>query len=115
MATSKKEIASLWEKLEQDVNERGADGEAFVEAMKDYYSIYTDGFLSWLGALFDPKTGGFYYSNSARDNECAEYRGEICYFLPDIESFFTLQRSFSAKDLFLCHKCYRVCPNHDRR
>jgi hypothetical protein len=86
MATSKKEIASLWEKLKNQVNERGADGEAFVEAMKDYYSIYTDGFLSWLGALFDPKTGGFYYSNSARDNECAEYRGEICYFLPDIES-----------------------------
>ena len=86
MATSKKEIASLWEKLEKKVDERGADGAAFVEAMKDYYTIYTDGFLSWLGALFDPESGGFYYSNSARDNECAEYRGEICYFLPDIES-----------------------------
>ncbi len=39
--------------------------------------LFTTDMLCWLAKLFDPETGGFYYSNSARDNEG---------FLPDIES-----------------------------
>ncbi len=33
--------------------------------------------LSWLASLYDPKTGGFYYSVSARDSDR---------FFPDLES-----------------------------
>lgn len=86
MTMTIKEIDAAWKKLESEVNKRGADGKAFVEAMKDYYSIYDYRLIKWMGGLFDSEIGGFYYSNSARDNECAEYRGEMCYFLPDIES-----------------------------
>lgn len=86
MVLSVNEMEAAWQRLEDEVNARGADGKAFVEAMKDYYSIYDYRLLKWMGGLFDSDIGGFYYSNSARDNECAEYRGEICYFLPDVES-----------------------------
>ncbi len=40
-------------------------------------TLFTTDLLGWLAGLFDPNTGGFYYSNSARDNDG---------FLPDIES-----------------------------
>jgi len=86
MGLSIYEMEAAWKRLEEEVNRRGADGKAVAEAMKDYYSIYDERMLRWMGGLFDPEIGGFYYSNSARDNECAEYRGEMCYFLPDIES-----------------------------
>ena len=46
-------------------------------AIADYLRMYTDDYYLWLANLYDPGTGGFYYSNSARDNEG---------FLPDVES-----------------------------
>lgn len=49
-----------------------------VEALKKLHAFY-DGrkIAEWAANLYDPATGGFYYSNSARDNEG---------FAPDIES-----------------------------
>ena len=79
----------------------GAFGSDLVTALQTYYSIYDgEGLISWFANLFDPSicvckgiygeeecgntqwcgTGGFYYSNSARDTYG---------FLPDAES--TLQ------------------------
>ena len=66
-----------WNALKEHFDSRGADGAAVVAAFKEVYSMYTDSIPAWLGGLYDHKTGGFYYSNSARDNEP---------FLPDIES-----------------------------
>ena len=66
-----------WNALKEHFDSRGADGAAVVAAFKEVYSMYTDSIPAWLGGLYDHKTGGFYYSNSARDNE---------QFLPDIES-----------------------------
>ena len=69
-----------WERLSDEVTRRGGDGEDFVSAMKELYSVMDNRVLLWLSTLYDPNIGGFYYSPSARDNEG---------FLPDIES--TLQ------------------------
>ena len=52
-------------------------GAAASDALKKLYNYYGKDFLLWLARLYDPETGCFYYSNSARDNEG---------FLPDCES-----------------------------
>ena len=52
----------------------GAEG---VLAMRDLESIFDERVYIWLANLYDPQTGGFYYSNDARD-----YEG----FYPDAES-----------------------------
>ncbi len=48
-----------------------------LNSLERIKGLFTTDMLCWLARLFDPETGGFYYSNSARDNEG---------FLPDIES-----------------------------
>ncbi len=52
-------------------------GKECADAMEYLYSIYNEGMYLWLAGLWDPKIGGFYYSNSARDTEGL---------LPDVES-----------------------------
>lgn len=74
---TRQEIELKWNALEEHFNSRGIDGAAVVAAFKEVYSMYTSSVPAWLGGLYDHKIGGFYYSNSARDNEP---------FLPDIES-----------------------------
>ena len=70
-------FSEKWQALEAEVNRRGGDGEAIVAAMKDHYKIYSESIYLWLAGLYDKNIGGFYYSNSGRDNEP---------FRPDIES-----------------------------
>ncbi len=53
----------------------GEEAARAFEAMTD--RLYTDEIYHWLASLYDPKTGGFYYSNSARDSFG---------YLPDVES-----------------------------
>ncbi len=52
-------------------------GERIAEAAYELHKLYDEGIYKWLAGLWDNKNGGFYYSNSARDNEG---------FYPDIES-----------------------------
>ena len=52
-------------------------GKEIADAAKEMNDVFTDGYYLWLAGLYDAKIGGFYYANSARDNEG---------FLPDIES-----------------------------
>ena len=52
-------------------------GAGTAAAIKSLYSLYTEDIYIWMANLYDPDTGGFYFSNSARDN---------IGFLPDIES-----------------------------
>ena len=75
--------------MEKEVNARGGDGAAVVEAYKELYGMHEVGLCSWLAGLFDPDIGGFYHSNSGRDNEWIEWEGKRVYTQPDIES--TLQ------------------------
>ncbi len=63
-----------------DINYRRFDdeyGRDVGEAVRELYSLYTPELYRWIGGLWSNEHGGFYYSNSARDN------GE---FLPDLES-----------------------------
>ena len=53
------------------------NAEILVNSLKQHYELYTDGMLSWIADLYDPVSGGFYYSNSGRNTEG---------YLPDIES-----------------------------
>ena len=46
-------------------------------AIENYYTLYDTRLVSWYANLYDPSIGGYYYSNSARDN---------AQFLPDAES-----------------------------
>ena len=68
-----------WEKLESEVTKRGGGGKEFIKALREHFSIYDEGLLTWLGDLYDPKIGGFYYSKSGRHTDDPR-------FLPDIES-----------------------------
>ncbi len=78
-----KSIENHWElKLSQiiaklDGNEELAN--AIVKELKGLYSTYNKDYsiVNWVANLYDPMTGGFYYSPSARDNQG---------YLPDLES-----------------------------
>ena len=37
------------------------------KSIKNIYELYTDDMISWMANLYDPDTGGLYYSNSARN------------------------------------------------
>ena len=72
--------------LEKELYRRGADGAAITSALKDYYSIFDLDVVRWLGRLYDPEIGGFYYSNSSRDNEYVSADSGTYRLLPDVES-----------------------------
>ena len=61
-------------------------GKKTREAAEELYSHYDEGIYKWLAGLWDNKIGGFYYANSARDNEYVEVKGQKLLLLPDIES-----------------------------
>ena len=64
----------------------GELGVEIAEALAELYSIYTPDTVEWLANLYDPKIGGFYYSNSARDNESVIHNEKEYKLLPDAES-----------------------------
>ena len=43
--------------------------EDIIREMKNLYSLYDDKAVDWLASLYDPETGGFYNSLSARNTE----------------------------------------------
>jgi len=63
--------------LTEELKKRTDNAEEIASALRELYSIYSTDICSWLGSLFDPDIGGFYYSNSAKQTHG---------FLPDIES-----------------------------
>ena len=63
--------APYWERLRREV------GEDITDALRDFYTLYTDELIDWFAGIYDVNIGGYYYSESARDNEG---------FLPDAES-----------------------------
>ena len=68
-------VAEKWQTLADKVG--GEAGEELVASLKELYTLYDDSLISWFANLYDAEIGGWYYSNSARDNEG---------FLPDAES-----------------------------
>ncbi len=76
------EIERMWNlKLSQLTKnmENAEDAEFIIEELKKLRQVFSadDDFVAWIANLYDPATGGFYYSNSARNNET---------YLPDLES-----------------------------
>ncbi len=67
----------VWLDLEKEVTSRGGDGKAFVREMQELYAIFTPGFASWIGSLYNTEMGGFHAAYSGRITEG---------FYPDIES-----------------------------
>lgn len=55
-------------------------------AFRELYSLYSPDLMTWLAELYDPTVGGFYYSQSARDNESVDWEGRRYELLPDAES-----------------------------
>ena len=56
------------EQLEENLAEAGEIlSDDIIDALRDFYSLYNEGLYMWVANLFDPETGSFYYSNSARD------------------------------------------------
>ncbi len=83
-----KKSAKEWELLENyltiKIGKEASD--KFVAALRDLYSMYKPEMIEWYANLYDPEIGGYYYSNSARDNDSVEYNGSYYALLPDIES-----------------------------
>ena len=65
-----------WQRL-YDSLEKIPNRDEVYAAIENYYTLYGDGLVTWFANLYDPATGGYYYSNSARDND---------QFKPDAES-----------------------------
>ena len=78
----------LREKKFKEIEEKiGGDlGKKVSGALRDFYTLYTPGMVEWLARLYDPKIGGFYYSNNARDLDSLVYQGVEYKLLPDVES-----------------------------
>lgn len=69
-----------WKALE------GVTSPEFVDAMKELYSLYDTELVEWVANLYDASVGGFYYSNSARDNETTVWKEKEYVLRPDAES-----------------------------
>lgn len=55
-------------------------------AMRELYSLYSSELVDWFAGLYDIDIGGYYYSQSARDNEKTVYNEKEYLLLPDAES-----------------------------
>lgn len=64
----------------------GELGERTVLAIEELYALYDEDVIIWLSRLYDPESGGFYYSNSARDNEFVDFNGRRVPLGVDVES-----------------------------
>lgn len=73
-----------WQNLADKVG--GEVGASIVDAFADFFTLYTPDVVEWYAKLYDKESGGFYYSNSARDNEKVEFLGKEYLLLPDVES-----------------------------
>ncbi|MBO5207595.1 MAG: hypothetical protein J6C09_08460 [Clostridia bacterium] len=73
-----------WREVADNIG--GKLGDELVLALKELYEIYTDDMLDWYAELYDPNTGAFFYSKSARDNEFVVHNGRSYRLLPDAES-----------------------------
>ena len=62
---------------------------AVAEAVEELYGLYDSELAAWFASLYDARVGGFYYSESARDNDRVTFQDKEYDLLPDIES--TLQ------------------------
>jgi len=81
--TAKKEdavyFAEKWDAIYKTLSDRFGAQHArnMTDALKEMSGLYTHELADWYAGLYDARSGGWYYANSARDTEG---------YLPDIES-----------------------------
>lgn len=75
---------AAWKRLEDAVG--GETGRLLVDALKSLYEMYSPEMIDWFAGLYDPRIGGYYYSNSARDGEYTVRGDRRFELLPDAES-----------------------------
>lgn len=61
------DIDAAWQRVENALS-KYEGGEKTLAALKDYYDLLDPDVALWFAGLYDVDIGGFYYSNSARDN-----------------------------------------------
>ncbi len=79
-------------------------GAETVKEIKKIYSLVDEKTYSWLVDLYDPIHGGFYYSNSARNNYG---------YLPDIESTYQALGWFVDSGLFARYGSYSAAVSEN--
>ena len=79
-----------WQALYNKVG--GSVGEGLCDALGYLYDLYEPELVDWFVGLYDAKIGGWYYSESGRDNERAEVNGKTALLLPDAESTYQALR-----------------------
>jgi len=89
-----------WLSLEEKVG--GENGREIVAALKELYDVYSPKAINWLGNLYDPALGGFYYSESAQRTEG---------YLPDIESTIEALAIIEASGMSGGANWYDVIPD----
>ena len=57
-----------------------------ADSLRKLYSLCGDDMIDWFAGLYDTEIGGYYYSNSARDNDTVIFKDKEYKLLPDAES-----------------------------
>ena len=79
-------------------------GKETVKALQKLYSLYDAENYIWMANLWDPENGGFYYSNSGRDN---------LGYLPDLESTKQILASIENGGMFPDYENETVYPQNN--
>lgn len=78
-------LEEKWAEFAKAIPEEYRDG--IVREMKKLYDMYDENMVIWLANLYDPGVGGWYHSNSARDDLSGFSIGtKTVQYLPDIEN-----------------------------
>ncbi|MBE6548626.1 MAG: hypothetical protein E7667_07125, partial [Ruminococcaceae bacterium] len=84
------QFANLYRVILTKVDNDVALADDVYEQIVNLYDLYDSRMVSWMANLYDPDTGGFYFSNSARDT---------LGYLPDIETTRQMQVMITAAGL----------------
>ena len=80
--------AKSWQALSDAIEPEYS--EPIVRKLRELYDLFDNRIVTWLANLYDPKIGGWYFTNSARDNDG---------FLPDIESTYGALRYLAVSGM----------------
>ena len=64
---------AAWDRLREAIGDEF--GDEITLALRELYSLFPESIVKWLANLYDPESGGWYWSNSARD--CVGYRASL--------------------------------------
>lgn len=106
------ELEKIREERYNAIAERvgGSVGKETVEALREFYEIFDRSMIDWFAGLYDPKFGGWYYSNGAKDLESVTYKGVTYPLWPDIESTEQSLRFINSSGLTSGKKYQDVLP-----